>query len=125
MSNFFVRGLALMFTGLALVVILPMLAQLFFTLGPVGFVIAVFVFLGVGAMFVRSLTIFLVEKGTLSEYRYLEHGAFYAIGSLAIIMFMGTIQHIPEIITGLIGAIFIGLSLWSSIQFNTQEKNGR
>jgi hypothetical protein len=81
--------------------------------------------LGVGAMFVRSLTIFLVEKGTLSEYRYLEHGAFYAIGSLAIIMFMGTIQHIPEIITGLIGAIFIGLSLWSSIQFNTQEKNGR
>jgi hypothetical protein len=51
MSNFFVRGLALMFTGLALVVILPMLAQLFFTLGPVGFVIAVFVFLGVGTMF--------------------------------------------------------------------------
>jgi hypothetical protein len=51
MSNFFVRGLALMFVGAAFVVILPMLAQLFFTLGPVGFVIAVFVFLGVGTMF--------------------------------------------------------------------------
>jgi len=73
--------------------------------------------LGVGAMFVRSLTIMLVDKGTLAEYRYLEHGAFYAIGALAVIMFMGTIHHIPEVITGLIGAAFIGVSLWSSINF--------
>ena len=78
--------------------------------------------LGVGAMFVRSLTIMLVDKGTLAEYRYLEHGAFYAIGSLAVIMFWGTIHHIPEVITGLIGAILIGMSLWSSILYN--KKNG-
>ena len=78
--------------------------------------------LGVGAMFVRSLTIMLVDKGTLAEYRYLEHGAFYAIGSLALIMFMGTIQHIPEVITGLIGAVLIALSLWSSVIYN--KKNG-
>lgn len=33
--------------------------------------------LGAGAMFVRSLTVMLVEEGTLASYRYLEHGAFY------------------------------------------------
>ena len=77
--------------------------------------------LGVGAMFVRSLTIMLVEKGTLSEYRYLEHGAFYAIGILAVIMFAGTVQHIPEVFTGLIGAAFIALSLWSSVQWNKKH----
>ena len=77
--------------------------------------------LGVGAMFVRSLTIMLVEKGTLNEYRYLEHGAFYAIGILAFIMFAGTVKHIPEIFTGLIGALFIGLSLYSSILYNKKH----
>jgi hypothetical protein len=74
--------------------------------------------LGVGAMFVRSLTILLVDKGTLAEYRFLEHGAFYAIGILAAIMFANTIYHIPEVVTGVIGAAFIGLSLWSSIRYN-------
>jgi hypothetical protein len=77
--------------------------------------------LGVGAMFVRSLTIMLVEKGTLAEYRFIEHGAFYAIGALAVIMFSGTILHIPEVITGLIGAALIGLSLWSSIRYNKKN----
>lgn len=72
--------------------------------------------LGVGAMFVRSLTIMLVEKGTLSHYQFLEHGAFYAIASLALIMFIGTTHHIPEIFTGLLGAGFIGLSLISSLR---------
>jgi hypothetical protein len=74
--------------------------------------------LGIGAMFVRSLTVMLVEKGTLASYRYLEHGAFYAIGALAFIMMLGTLVEVPEAITGLIGAGFIGLSLWSSIRFN-------
>ena len=77
--------------------------------------------LGVGAMFVRSLTIMLVDKGTLNEFRFLEHGAFYAIGSLAVIMFTNTVAHIPEVVTGLIGAILIGLSLWSSIRFNKKH----
>lgn len=77
--------------------------------------------LGVGAMFVRSLTIMLVERGTLNEFRYLEHGAFYAIVALAMIMFAGTIQHIPEVFTGLIGAALIGLSLWSSVRYNRKQ----
>lgn len=74
--------------------------------------------LGIGAMFVRSMTIFLVRKGTMSEYRYLEHGAFYAILALATIMYINTFAHIPEVITGLIGAVLIGLSFWSSVRWN-------
>jgi uncharacterized protein len=74
--------------------------------------------LGIGAMFVRSLTIMLVEEGTLAEYRYLEHGAFWAIIALGTIMFLQTIVHVPEVVTGLIGAGFIGLSLISSLRHN-------
>lgn len=72
--------------------------------------------LGIGAMFVRSLTILFVEKNTLTEFKYLEHGAFYAIFSLALIMFLNTITPIPEAVTGLVGAAFIGLSLYSSLK---------
>ncbi|HWR97613.1 MAG TPA: DUF475 domain-containing protein [Candidatus Methanoperedens sp.] len=78
--------------------------------------------LGIGAMFVRSLTIMLVDSGTLTTYRYLEHGAFYAIGALAFLMLWGTIREVPESVTGLIGAVFIGLSLWSSIRYNLSHK---
>lgn len=74
--------------------------------------------LGIGAMYVRSMTVMLVEKGTLAEYRYLEHGAFYAIVALSIIMFVQPLVHIPEVLTGLAGAGLIGLSLWSSICWN-------
>lgn len=74
--------------------------------------------LGIGAMFVRSMTIFLVHKGTMSEYRYLEHGAFYAILALAVIMYLNTFMHISEVITGLIGAVLIGLAFWSSVRWN-------
>jgi hypothetical protein len=54
----------------------------------------------------------------LQQYRYLEHGAFYAILILSVIMFVQTIAHIPEVITGLGGAVLIGLSLWASIRWN-------
>ncbi|CAM5505348.1 hypothetical protein SALBM135S_04575 [Streptomyces alboniger] len=42
--------------------------------------------LGIGAMYVRSLTVYLVRQGTLDDYVYLEHGAHYAIGALAVIL---------------------------------------
>ena len=77
--------------------------------------------LGIGAMFVRSMTIFLVRKGTMSEYRYLEHGAFYAILALSVIMYINTFAHIPEVITGLIGAVLIGIAFWSSVRANRAD----
>jgi uncharacterized protein len=72
--------------------------------------------LGVGAMFVRSLTILLVDRGTLESYAYLEHGAFYAVGALAGFMFVGTLVEVPQVVTGLVGALFIGLAFWSSVR---------
>lgn len=78
--------------------------------------------LGVGAMFVRSLTIYLVDKGTLGEYRYLEHGAFWAIIALAVIMFVGVKIEIPETVSGFIGVVFIGLAFWSSVRANSKDK---
>lgn len=78
--------------------------------------------LGIGAMFVRSITIVLVDKGTLSQYKYLEHGAFWAILSLAALMYTGVFYHIPEVLTGLCGAAFIGASVWASIRSAKKEK---
>ena len=80
--------------------------------------------LGVGAMFVRSLTVMLVERGTLESYRYLEHGAFWAIGALAILMLAGTVVDVPDPVTGLVGAAFVGLSLWSSVRWRRGQPAG-
>lgn len=77
--------------------------------------------LSIGAMFVRSMTIHLVKQGTLAEYRYLEHGAFWAIIALGAIMLLSAKFHIPETVTGLIGAVLIGLSLWWSIRHNRRN----
>jgi uncharacterized protein len=74
--------------------------------------------LGVGAMYIRSITVYLVRKGTLSNYVYLEHGAHWAIGALAVILLV-TIRHeVPEIVTGLVGVGFIGAAFISSLARN-------
>jgi hypothetical protein len=84
-------------------------------------VVIIMLGLAIGAMFVRSLTVFLVKKGTLDEYVYLEHGAHYAIGILALIMLASMKFHISEIFTGLIGVAFIAASLWSSVRHKKQQ----
>lgn len=71
--------------------------------------------LGIGATYIRSLTVMLVRKGTLSEYVYLEHGAHWAIGTLAVLLLATIRFDIPDIITGLIGVAFIGASFINSI----------
>lgn len=74
--------------------------------------------LGIGAMFVRSLTIYMLRNKTLAEYRYLEHGAHYAILILAVIMLLKIFFHIDEIIIGTVGIAFIAISAYHSIQAN-------
>ncbi len=75
----------------------------------------------IGAMYVRSLTIFFVRKGTLQDYVYLEHGAHWAIGALAVILFVSIGVHINEIITGLLGVAFIGAAFITSIMRNRRH----
>ena len=77
--------------------------------------------LGIGAMYVRSMTVMLVEKGTLAEFRYLENGAFWSILVLSIVMFAQTMWKIPEAATGLLGAGFIGTAFVSSLLWNRRN----
>lgn len=85
-------------------------------------VVIIMLGLAIGAMFVRSMTIYLVEKGTLEAYIFLEHGAHYAIGALAAIMlFSGTGVHVPELLTGLIGVAFIVWAVLSSIAYSKRQ----
>ncbi|VXB36049.1 conserved membrane hypothetical protein [Burkholderia sp. 8Y] len=78
-------------------------------------VVIIMLGLAIGAMFVRSLTVYLVEKGTLDEYVFLEHGAHYAIGALALMMLASIVWHVSEVVTGLIGVGFIVAAMASSL----------
>ncbi|GAA0680768.1 DUF475 domain-containing protein [Streptomyces cellulosae] len=74
--------------------------------------------LGIGAMYVRSLTVYLVRQGTLDDYVYLEHGAHYAIGALAAVLLVSIRYEVNDIVTGLIGVTLIGAAFWSSVRLN-------
>ena len=74
--------------------------------------------LGIGALFVRSMTVYLVEKGTLDQYKYLEPAAFWAIGFLVLVMFMSAAgHHLPggEVTTGLASMVILGAGVLTSI----------
>jgi hypothetical protein len=81
--------------------------------------------LGIGAFWVRSLTIAMVDKGTLEEYRYLEHGAMWAIGVLAMIMILELRIHVSEYVTGLTGLFFIVAAVISSVVARRREAADR
>lgn len=72
----------------------------------------------IGAMYVRSLTVYLVRQGTLNDYVYLEHGAHWAIGALATILLLTIGYEISEIVTGLVGVAFIAAALLASVRRN-------
>lgn len=77
--------------------------------------------LGAGAMFVRSITIYLVNNGTLNDYVFLEHGAHWAIGVLSILLIASIALEIPETITGLSGVALIVASFITSIMYNKKH----
>jgi uncharacterized protein len=84
--------------------------------------IQIMIGLSIGAFFVRSLTIYFVEQDTLNQFRFLEHGAFYALGALALLMLFGSIFHIPEWATGLTGAFILVASVFWSIYSDRKER---
>ena len=77
----------------------------------------------VGSMFVRSITIYLVQQETLDRYVYLEHGAHWAIGVLAVIMLLSIDERfrIPEAVTASVGVVFIGAALGWSVLRNRRD----
>jgi|SRR3989344_987406 len=76
--------------------------------------------LGIGAYFVRTLTVYLVKKKTLETLPYLEHGAHWAIFGLALSMLTEIIVPVPEAITAFIGLAFITLAYISSLRERRQ-----
>ncbi len=71
--------------------------------------------LGVGAFFVRSLTIYMVREKTLDTLRYLEHGAHWAIFGLAVSMLVSMLTDVPAVVTGTIGVVFVIAAYYSSL----------
>lgn len=86
-------------------------------------VVVIAIGLAVGAFFVRSLTILLVEKKTLDKFVYLTHGAYWAIGALAVIMLVSIKVEVPEVVTGLLGMVLILSSAWSSHRVGKAKSN--
>lgn len=84
-------------------------------------VVVIMLGLAIGAMAVRCFTVYLVNQGTLDDYRYLEHGAMYAIGVLALILLCSSFFHLPEVLTGLIGVAFIAAAFIHSIKANKND----
>ncbi|WP_280266790.1 DUF475 domain-containing protein [Nocardia wallacei] len=76
----------------------------------------------IGSMFVRSITVYLVRQGTLSEYVYLEHGAHWAIGALAVVLLYSTGHHLNEMVTGTIGVTIIVAAFISSVVYNRRHR---
>lgn len=78
--------------------------------------------LGAGALWVRSLTVHLVRTGALAKYRYLEHGAHWAILALGGVMVSKLYGiELPEAVTGSIGLGFIGIAVITSVIHNRRH----
>ncbi|OHX13259.1 hypothetical protein BI347_06880 [Chromobacterium sphagni] len=72
--------------------------------------------LGIGAMFVRSLTLYLVERDVMGQFKYLEASAFWAIAALVAIMFAAVLHvELGEVATGLISVAIIALGILTSL----------
>lgn len=70
--------------------------------------------LGVGAIYVRSLTVHMLRRGILGKYIYLEHGAHYAVGVLALVMLASLKVQIPDAVAGVSGMVVIIASILHS-----------
>lgn len=107
-------------TGATLFIYLNILDSAFSLDGVIGAfaltnnLIIIMIGLGIGAFFVRSITLYFVKQNTLTELVYLEHGAHWAILGLAVAMLANLIIHVPEVVTGLIGLCFVLLAYYSS-----------
>ena len=77
--------------------------------------------LGIGALWVRSLTIYMVDHHVLKAYRYLEHGAHYTITVLALVLLTGIFVDIPELIAGIAGICIVGAPVVSSLRASRKD----
>lgn len=81
-------------------------------------VILIAVGLGIGALWIRSMTLYIVRKRVLYSYKYLEHGAHFTILMLATVLLAGVFLEVPEFIPGVLGLSIIGTAVYSSVRAN-------
>ena len=86
-------------------------------------IIIIMIGLSIGAIFVRSLTILLVEKKTLKKFAYIAHGAHWAVLGLALTMFISVLCDMPEYVPATIGLVCIISSLIASVIENKKIDN--
>lgn len=72
--------------------------------------------LGIGALWVRSLTVYMVRRSTLDQFLYMEHGAHYTVLALAFILLAGIVVNISDFVPGLMGIVIITTSLVMSVK---------
>lgn len=82
--------------------------------------------LAIGAGYIRALTVYVVRKGTLEEYRYLEHGAYYSIAMLAVLLLWEVWRDVPDWLTACTGAVVITAawltSIWAAKRQEREEE---
>ena len=141
LANLAVRGLAKLLeartedgekaagaAGFALFVYLELLDASFSLDGVLGAfaistdIVVIALGLGVGALYIRSLTVYMVRRDSLTNYRYISNGAGWAILFLAVILFVSTKAHVPEWLTGVVGLGTIGAAFASSVRYNRRER---
>ncbi|MEB3332355.1 MAG: DUF475 domain-containing protein [Synechococcaceae cyanobacterium] len=86
--------------------------------------------LGLGALFIRSLTVMLTREKALEQLVFLEHGAHYAIGSLGFLMLLDLgfdpfKQNVPEWLSGVLGALLLVISMADSLRHRRRQDSGR
>jgi hypothetical protein len=78
--------------------------------------------LAIGAAYIRALTVYVVRRGTLEEYRYLQHGAYYAIGILALLLMVEVWHDVPDVLTAGVGAAMIIAAVASSLAARRRQE---
>lgn len=122
-----IEGSDIAITGASLFIYLNILDSAFSLDGVVGAfaltnnLIIIMIGLGIGAYFVRAITLYFVRKNTLAELVYLDHGAHWAILGLSFAMLANLVVHVPEVVTGLIGLCFVVLAYYSSCKEHNQS----
>lgn len=78
--------------------------------------------LGVGALYVRVITLHMLRHQVLNRYKFMEHGAHYAIGILAALMLVSLKYEVSDIITGLSGVAFVVTAVVHSYIENKRDQ---
>lgn len=78
--------------------------------------------LGIGALYVRVITLHMLQHGVLDKYKYMEHGAHYAIGILAALMLISIKVEVPEVVAGLAGLAFVATAVFDSYLESRKDK---